>query len=175
MTDTEFLAILNTIDFPRRYWEMCDRFPLDIPVVNLASGRKEDILAAFEELGITPRYYRDGTFVCENERIGGVDWSAAFCKQRGGVELIFSEKAKGQHVGSNLCSLAYDAKRLADPTYERSQFSEPAPYPRPDHNGDPAKVKAIVKEFVLLVREIKAALRAHEALRESTPPPTGNS
>ena len=39
------------------------------------------------------------------------------------------------------------------------QFSGPPPCPRPCHNGDPAALKEIVKEFVVLVRLIKDAIR----------------
>jgi hypothetical protein len=160
MTETEFLTLLNTIDFPRRYWELCDRHPLDPSVVGY-SGRKEDILAAFRDMGITPRY-RDRTYTCEEEQIGGFLWSAHFCKQRSGLELLFDGESKGACIGNNFAGLAYDAMKLADPSFERDRFSGPPPYPRPAHNGDPATLKAIIREFVTLVRLIKDAIRSRE-------------
>jgi hypothetical protein len=33
MTEADFLALLDTIAFPRRYWGLCDRFPIDPAVV----------------------------------------------------------------------------------------------------------------------------------------------
>jgi hypothetical protein len=162
MTPTDFLTLLNGIDFPRRYWELCARFKLDSSVVGF-TGRKEDILAAFREMGIIPEYNsRFGTFICEEEQIGDFSWSAVFCKQRHGLELVISGESKESRLGSNFAVLAYDAKRLADPMFERDQFSGPPPYPRPDHNGDPAALREIVKEFVRLVRRMKDAIRLRE-------------
>jgi hypothetical protein len=160
MTEPEFLSLLNTIEFPRLYWELCDRFPLKPTIVGF-SGRKEDILAAFQEMGVTPQYdSRDRSFVCEEEQIGDVVWSGVFCKQRHGLELLIGGESPEVRLGSNFAVLAYDAKRVADPTFERNAFSGPSPYPRPDHNGDPATLKAIVREFVVLVRIIKEAIRS---------------
>jgi hypothetical protein len=75
---------------------------------------------------------------------------------------MFAGESPDGAIGSNFAVLAYDAKRLADPTFARSAFSGPPPYPRPDHNGNPAALKAIVKKFVRLVRDVKAALRSRE-------------
>jgi hypothetical protein len=164
MTESEFLFLLNSIDFPSRYWELCDRFPIEPAIVG-HSGRKEDILAAFQEMGITPRYdSRDRSFVCEEEKIGEFNWSGVFCKQRNGLELLFGGVQNDARIGSNFAVLAYDAKKLTDVTFERSPFSGPPPYPRPNHNGDANALRAIVKEFVVLVRQIKEAIRAREAL-----------
>lgn len=160
MTESEFLSLLNSIEFPRRYWDLCTRFPVE-PSVTGQAGRKEDIIAAFREMGITPRYdSRDRSFECEQEKIGDLVWSGVFCKQRNGLELLFAGKGDHGYVGSNFAVLAYNAKKLADPTFERNPFSGPPPYPRPDHNGDPAHLKTIVHEFVLLVRLIKNNLRS---------------
>ena len=160
MTDVDFLSLLNGIEFPRLYWELCEKFPIRPDVVGY-SGRKEDILAAFREMGIVPRYdSRDRSFVCEEEKIGDFVWHGLFCKQRHGLELMFGGETKDAHLGSNFAVLAYDARQLADPTFQRNPFSGPPPYPRPVHNGDPAALKQIVKEFVVLVRLIKDAIRA---------------
>jgi hypothetical protein len=89
MTGSEFLSLLNSIDFPRRYWELCDRFPIRPAIVG-HSGRSKDILAAFREMGIAPRSdSRDRSFVCEEEQIGDYLWSGVFCKQSNGLELLF--------------------------------------------------------------------------------------
>jgi hypothetical protein len=161
MTELEFLTLLNAIEFPRLYWELCERFPIEPAIVGF-SGRKEDILTAFQEMGVTPNCDSQGrslACVCEEEQIGDVVWSGVFCKQRHGLELSFGGESEGEYLGSNFAVLAYNAKKLADPAFERNPFSGPSPYPRPDHNGDPAALKAIVKEFVVLVRRIKEALR----------------
>ena len=163
MTKPELLRLLNAIEFPRRYWELCDRFPIR-PVSVGQAGRKEDILQAFQDLGIKPCYdSRDRSFSCEKEQIGSSVWWGVFCKQRSGVELLFCGKFENTPIGSNFAVLSYDARRLADSSFERSQFSDPPPYPRPNHNGDPAALKAIVKEFVFLVRMIKDAIRSKTA------------
>ena len=105
----------------------------------------------------------DRLFTCEEERIGDFVWHGAFCKQRkSGVELMFSGRSRDAHLGSNFAVLAYDAKRLADPTFKRERFTGPPPYPRPAYNGDPVALKEIVKEFVGLVRLIKDAIRSQE-------------
>ena len=162
MTKTEFLSLLNAVDFPRRYWQLCDRFPIQ-PAVVKRSGRKDDVLAAFREMGIAPKYdYRDRSFTCEEEQIGSFVWSGVFCKQRNSLELLFGGESRDARLGSNFAVLAYDAKRLIDPTFERNRFSGPPPYPRPDHNGDPAALQTIVKEFVVLVRLIKEAIRSRK-------------
>jgi hypothetical protein len=87
----------------------------------------------------------------------------SFANRATDSNCYFDGQAKNARVGSNFAVLAYDAKRLADPSFERHRFAGPPPYPRPDHNGDPDALKAIVKEFVVLVCEIKEAIRAREA------------
>src|SRR5262245_29305273 len=99
MSDQELLSLLNTIDFPRRYWELCDRFPLDPSVVG-HTGRKKDILAAFAEMGITPKYTsKFRTFECEEEQIGGYVWRGVFIQQRHGLELSFWGRSNGAGAG----------------------------------------------------------------------------
>ena len=68
-------------------------------------------------------------------------------------------ESKDGVVGSNFAVLAYEAKPLANPTFERSPFKGPPPYPRPIHNGKATALREIVKRHVFLVRSIKDALR----------------
>jgi hypothetical protein len=160
MTERAFLSLLNRIDFPRRYWEVCDRIRFGTSgQANL--GRKEDILAAFAEAGVKARYdSRDRSFKFEEEVIGDLTWSGLFVKQRHGVELMISGTSTDARVGSNFAVLAYNAKRLADPAFERSPFGGgPPPYPRPDPGGDAAAMREVVKQHVDLVRMIKDELR----------------
>ena len=164
MTEADFLLLLNAIDFSHRYWELCERFPTH-PTGQTNLGTKEDILAAFNEVGINPRYdSRDRSFEFEEERIGDYAWSGVFAKQRHGVELLFGGKSSSGCLGSNFAVLAYDARRAADPTFVRDPFKGPAPYPRPDHNGDANSLSEIVKQHVALVRLIKDALRQRVGL-----------
>lgn len=156
MTQADLLALLNSVDFSRQYWELCDRFPPRPGAVKM--GTKQDFLAVFTELGIKPRYESE-TFTFEEEDIGGVRWSAVLVKQRAGLELNFEGAAGKTFLGSNLAVLAYDARQLADPTFVRDRFNGPPPYPRPDHHGDSAALKEIVQEFARLVRLIKDRLR----------------
>jgi hypothetical protein len=160
MTDREFLSLLNSIDFPRRYWELCNRYPIRAHS-SRESGWREAIFAAFQEMGVVPKYdSRDHSFACEEEQIGHYVWSGLFCKtRRSGLDLMFSGQSGESHIGSNFAVLAYDAKRLADPTFERDRFAGPPPYPRPADNGDLGELKEVVKEFVILVRLIKNAIR----------------
>ena len=144
MTETDFLSLLNSIDFSRRYWELCDHFP-DRPTGQPNLGRKEDVLAAFAEVGVKPRY-RQRTFEFDNERIGEFTWSGTFVKQHNGVELVFDGESNGAVLGSNFAVLAYNAQCLADPTFKRDPFSGPPPYPRPAHYGDLGALKEIVKQ-----------------------------
>jgi hypothetical protein len=163
MTDQDFLSLLNSIDFPRLYWELCDRFPIR-PVGLRHPGWKEAIIAAFTEMSIVPEYDPgDRLFTCEEEQIGDFVWHGALCKTRkSGIELMFSGQSQKIHLGSNFAVLAYDARKLADPTFKRDPFSGPPPYPRPADNSDPIELKEIVKEFVILVRLIKDAIRRKE-------------
>lgn len=162
MTDLEFLSLLNAVDFPRLYWELCDRFPVGLgPARPL--GWKEAIIAAFQEMGVNPRYERsERYFVFEEEEIGGFTWHGSLFMQRYDVELIFSGQSQDAHLGTVLAVLAYDAKRLADPTFKRDRVTGPPPYPRPAYNGDLAALKGIVREFVSLVRLVKDAIRRQE-------------
>jgi hypothetical protein len=163
MTETDFLSLLNGIGFPERYWELCARFPVR-PTGQANLGRKEDIFAAFAEVGVRPRYdSRDRSFEFEEERIGDFTWSGVFVKQRDGIELMIGGESKGARLGSNFAVLAYEARRLADPTFARDPCTGPAPYPRPAYNGEPAALREIVKEHLSLVRSIKDALRQQTA------------
>lgn len=155
-TQTDLLTVLNAVDFPRLYWEMCDRFPLHPS--ELKQGTKADFLAAFRDVGITPRY-ESQTFTFEEEEIAGILWSAVFIKQRYGLELRLEGSGGNESLGSNLAVLAYEAKKLADPNYKRDMFNGPPPYPRPDHRGNPIVLRGILDEFVRLIRLIKDELR----------------
>lgn len=160
MRNEEFLSLLNTVDFPRRYWELCERHPIRA-CRSLESGWKEAIFVAFHEMGVVPKYdSRDRSFACEEEWIGDYLWSGLFCKMRkSGLELILSGRSGDSRLGSNFAVLAYDAKRLADPTFARDRFAGPPPYPRPADNGDLGELKEVVTEFVILVRLVKDAIR----------------
>lgn len=177
MTENELLSLLNDIGFSDRYWAFCDRFPIDASGTR-KSGRKEDILAAFNEVGVTPECHAlNSSYVCDREIIGGMEWSGVFVKQRSGLELIIDGESQDWRLGSNFAVLAYDAKQLADPSFKRDPFKGPPTYPRPDHNGDSAKLKEIVKEFLALLRAIKSAIRSRyegEQSGERGPPSTGD-
>lgn len=164
MTETDFLSLLNRIDFPRLYWELCDRIRLG-PGGQANLGCKEHILAAFAEAGVKARYdSRDRSFEFEDERIGDFTWSGIFVKQRHGVELMISGTSDSARLGSNFAVLAYDAKRLADPGFERSPFGGgPPPYPRPDPGGNPAAMREVITQHVQLVQMIKDELRRASA------------
>lgn len=176
MTETELLALLNEIGFPDRYWALCDRFPVD-PSATGNSGKKKDIVSAFTDVDVVPEFPANNAYVCERENIAGIEWTGTFCKQRSGLELMIDGESEDCRVGSNFAVLAYDAKQLADSSFKRDPFKGPPPYPRPDHNGDPAALKEIVKEFVLMLRSIKAAIRSRnegEQSGEREPPMTPN-
>ncbi|WOB06890.1 hypothetical protein [Piscinibacter gummiphilus] len=161
MTTEDFLRVLLAIDFPEKYWSLCDRYSSS-PTTTY-NGQKAEVLSAFESLGVKPRYDgRDRSYAIETEKIGEVEWGALFAKQRHGQELMISGVGPNGRVGSNFASLAYDAKRLSDPGFSRSPFSGPPPYPRPQV-ADSAALAGLVREFVALVHEIKAALRARAA------------
>jgi hypothetical protein len=164
MTQIEFFSLLNSVDFPRRYWELCDRYPLRPDEIGRA-GKKDDVLAAFARAGVAPRYDpRDRSFRVEDEQIGDMVWSGLFVKQRsGGLELMISAVSASAKLGSNFARLAYEPKFLVDPSFTRSPFTGPPPYPRPAHNGDAAALAGIVTEFVALVRLIKDAVRRQTA------------
>ena len=158
MTTDDFLRVLLSIDFPEKYWSLCDRYSSS--PTNTYTGQKAEVLAAFRALGIEPRYDgRDRSYVVEAEKIDEIEWSALFAKQRHSQELMISGVGPSGRVGSNFATLAYDAKLLSDPGFSRSPFSGPRPYPRPQV-ADAAALVGLVQEFVVLVHEIKAALRA---------------
>jgi hypothetical protein len=159
VTEPEFLALLNGVEFPRRYWELCDRFPVR-PTDSTYQGRKEDILAAFRDVGVVPRCEDRGRlFIIEEEKIGDLTWCGVFCKHWNGLELMIEGQSDTTGLGSNFAALAYDTRRLADPSFHQDRFRGPPPSPRPAHGGDPAALREIVKEFVNLVRLVKDGLR----------------
>ena len=43
MTELDFLWLLNSIEFPRRYWELCDRFPIRADGAEILPGRKRSL------------------------------------------------------------------------------------------------------------------------------------
>jgi len=161
MTTEALLRVLLSINFPEKYWALCDRYSSSPTVVY--SGQKTEVLAFFRALNVEPRYdARDRSYAVESEKIGGVEWTALFAKQRSSQELILSGVGPNGSVGSNFAVLAFEAKRLEEPSFSRSPFSGLPPYPRPQV-ANAAALEGLVQEFVLLVREIKAALRAGAA------------
>jgi hypothetical protein len=160
---SDFLLLLASINFSRRYWDLCERFPSK-SITSASAGRKDDIVAAFTSMGITPRYDSRGpSFTFEEEKIGGFLWVSTFVKQGRSAELIFFGKYNGSTIGSNFAVMAYDSKRFADPSFQLDRFNGPPRYPRPVHNGDRLAICEIVKEHVLLTREIKGAIRRRDA------------
>jgi len=161
MTQQEFLRLLLSIDFPAKYWALCDRYPRNPQ--SSYRGQKAEVIAAFEELDAKPRYdSRDRSYEVETEVIAGLEWSALFVIQRSGPELMMSAAGPSGTIGSNFAVLAYDAKVLEAPTFSRSPFSGAAPYPRPDV-ASPDALRSLIRDFILLVREIKAVLQTHPA------------
>jgi hypothetical protein len=157
MTTEDFLHVLAALDFPAKYWALCERFP-SVPGSSFA-GTKQEVLAAFQAAGVAARYdSRDRSYEVEAETIDFVQWSALFAKQRSGPEFMISGVGPEGRVGSNFAVLAYDAKRMEDPTFMRSPFSGPPPYPRPAVSNS-VQLSALLQEFIGLVREIKGALR----------------
>ena len=161
MTTEDLLRALLSIDFSEKYWALCERYSSN--ATSAYSGQKAEILAFFRALGTEPRYEaRDRSYVVEVETIGEMEWHALFAKQRSGQELMIAGIGPIGRVGSNFAVLAYEAKRLADANFSRSPFSGPTPYPRPQV-ASAAALEGLINEFVLLVREIKATLRASAA------------
>ena len=162
MTDLEFLSLLNTVEFPRLYWELCNRFPTGVGPAR-PPGWKEAIMVAFQEMGVNATYeYSERYFICEEEKISGFIWHGSLFMQRYDVELIFSGQSQSTHLGTNLAVLAYDARTMVDPTFKRDRFAGPPLYPRPAYNGNLDDLSGIVREFVSLVRLIKDAIRRQE-------------
>jgi hypothetical protein len=163
MTKQEFLCLLNSVEFPRLYWEMVDKFPLR--AVSRPDHRWKDAIAeACSEMGIVPKYDpEDRLFTFEEEQIGDFIWDGAIRKTRkSGIDLFFSGRSRDSHLGSDFPVLAYDAKKFADPTFTRNPSAGLLPYPRIPDNHDSAELKEIVKEAVALVRLIKDAIRKVE-------------
>jgi hypothetical protein len=150
------LRLLADQDFSAKYWALCDRHPNTSSVYR---AKKEDVLEAFAGLGVKTKYDgRDRSFVIEAEEIGGMRWDGLLALQRHGPELMVGCTGPQGRVGSNFAVLAYEAMRVSDPSFSRSSFSCPAPYPRPFPAGKDALV-AVVTEFVELVRSIELAVR----------------
>jgi hypothetical protein len=161
MTQPDFLRLLLSIDFPTKYWALCDRYPRN-PQASYR-GQKAEVVSAFQELDAKPRYdSRDRSYEVEGEVISGLEWSALFVMQRSGPKFMMSAVGPSGTIGSNFAVLAYDAKVLEDPTFSRSPFSGPAPYPRPDA-ASPEALRSLIRDFIVLVREIKVALQTHPA------------
>jgi hypothetical protein len=105
---TDLLRVLNSVSFPERYWDLCDRFPLDANGLP-RRGRKEDVLGALRDLCVAIDYdKRDRSYVVERERIDATTWWGVFVMQRGGVEMLLASDAG---LGSNFAALARSARR----------------------------------------------------------------
>lgn len=157
MTQEELLRLLASIEFPAKYWALCDRFPS--ATGSSYSGTKDEVLAAFQAVGVRARYdCRDRTYEVEVERIGLMDWRAVFAKQRSGPEFLISGAGPEGRIGSNFAVLVYEAKRAVDPSFSRSPFAGSPPYPRPRIKSS-AELAELLNQFIELVREIKTAIR----------------
>jgi len=161
MTTEDLLRTLLTIGFPEKYWELCERY--SSAATSSYAGQKAEVLALFRALEVEPRYdARDRSYELPAEKIGELEWTATFAKQRTSQEFLISGVGPNVRVGSNFAVLAYEAKRLASPTFSRSPFSGPPPYPRPQA-ADSAALAGLIREFVALAQDINAALRASAA------------
>jgi hypothetical protein len=160
MTNEEFLRLLAALEFPVKYWALCERFPL--VQGSSFSGTKQEVLSAFQAAGVAARYdSRDRSYEVEAETIGSVKWSALFAKQRSGPDFMMTGVGPEGRIGSNFAVLAYEAKLLEDPSFTRSPFSGSPPYPRPAVSNS-AHLAKLLQEFLGLVTEIKGSLRARE-------------
>jgi hypothetical protein len=163
MTQADLLALLNCISFSDRYWAICDRYAPDLSKLVPKALSKQALIEAFQPSGVATNYdSRDRSISIDLGAASGRSWSAVFNASGTGL-LEFSLVGRNQSgmIGSNFAVLAYDAKRITDPSYTRDRFSKgPPPYPRPSHNGDLTALSAIIEQFIEIVRDISAALRS---------------
>lgn len=157
MTESELLAILWKMKFPQRYYKLCKTLPGD-PEIKKPKGSKKDILEVCKSLDaaiISDRH--DRSYVLERDVIGDLAWEGLLAIHGGGyVELFFggkTEEGRKWSVGSNFAVLSNLTMKTKHPDHEH----EP-PFPRP-HYDNPEQLKKIVKEFILIIRDIKKALR----------------
>jgi hypothetical protein len=159
MDHTDFLALLNEIDFPDRYWNVVESFKCTETLER--KNNREEIGRAFLELGLVETsYVSHGGFVTPSIVIGGIP-TDGMLSNRSGLEMIFSGMTgEVHHFGGGFANLAYKAKQLADPSYSRSPFDGPKPYPRPGYQAEFCALVEVVRYFSDEVKRMQDALRS---------------
>jgi hypothetical protein len=162
MTQANLIAILSLTRFPEAYWSLCDRHPTLLSANPSRPMKKQELISAFDSAGTKPRYdARDRSLTLDLGKLDNRAWEGVFSAQRSGfLELALFGKGEHDTIGSNFAVLAYDAKRHADPNFSRDRFNGPPPYPRPAHNGQVHQLVEIVRGFLELLGDAKAALEA---------------
>jgi hypothetical protein len=143
MTEDDFYRVLYESGFPDWYYELCSTHAPTPSGTAIQKGTRSEVMSYFAEAGQPVEY--DGKwrlYSLELENTGSIRCSASLFFQRHGLELTFSAESGETTHGSNLAVLASEAMRR-----HRPSFTASPPYPRPDHNGDPNQLKAIILEF----------------------------
>lgn len=156
MNDDRLAKILNSIGFAERYYDLCDRYPIQLG--RPPGGTKADIIDVLEASDVEIEYdKRDRSYRLEPKRIGGVEWSGLIVKQRGGgIELMLNGRSVDNpkdNLGDNFAALS---RQILEARGE--EFTRKPPYPRPAYNGDSTKLKEITAEFVSFYRDCIRAL-----------------
>jgi hypothetical protein len=150
VNEDDFYCILDESGFPDWYYEFCARFAPMPGIVSVQKGNKSEVLKYFAEAEQAVKY--DGKwrhYTLQLESPGTTQCSASFFFQRHGLELTFSVESGEFKYGSNLAVLARQAMQRTRPSFDPNP-----PYPRPDHNGDPNQLKAIINEFSVMAKKL---------------------
>jgi hypothetical protein len=146
------LQALAKFEFPRRYYELCERHRLDVE--NRFRATKSDIEAVLVRLGEGASFdERDRSF-SSAEVVGGGEVRLVFVGQGGGssAELSIAHRGPAGSDGSSFAGLARQITEL------QGRGVPHLPYPRPELSGLESLAEVLAFGFQIR-RDVAEALR----------------
>lgn len=146
------LHALAELEFPLRYYALCERHPLDVE--NRYRATRSDVEAVLGRLGESATYDKRDRSFSSTEEIGEGEVQLVFVAQSRGssAELLIAHSEPAGTDGSNFAGLA---RRITE--LEGGEVPHP-PYPRPELSSPESLAEVLTFGFRIL-HDVAEALR----------------